>query len=143
MFHFGLPSEPLDHSIPPSKQISRYKKLMYIGPFNDPLPLPLAKKLIYVDIQPGFWLNHSCGCNKYGKYNCFMPECLIDCLITQAKDYFKIEDPVVVEWSTLQYRPIAKITFKWKDMYNITKDGDVSELTYIFETRDFEMGTTE
>ena len=101
MFHFGLPSEPLDHSIPPKKQISRYNKLMYIGPKHDPLPLPLAKKVIYVDWMPRFWKNPSHGCEKYGKYDCTMPECLIDCLITQAKDYFKIEDPVLVEWSTL------------------------------------------
>ena len=143
MFHFGLPSEPLDHSISPPKPISRYNKLMYIGPLHDPLPLPVAKKAIYVDWMPRFWQNPSCKCEKNGKYDCRMPECLIDCLITQAKDYFKIEDPVVVEWSTLQYRPIAKVTFKWKDMHNLTKDGDVSELTYIFETRDFEMGTNE
>ena len=103
MFHFGLPSEPLDHSISPPKLISRYNKLMYIGPLHDPLPLPVAKKAIYVDWMPRFWQNPSCKCEKYGKYNCKMPECLIDCLITQAKDYFKIEDPVVVEWSTLQY----------------------------------------
>ena len=134
MFHFGLPSEPLDHSISPPKPISRYNKLMYIGPLHDPLPLPVAKKAIYVDWMPRFWQNPSCKCEKYGKYDCNMPECLIDCLITQAKDYFKIEDPVVVEWSTLQYRPIAKVTFKWKDMHNVTKDGDVTELTYIFET---------
>ena len=68
MFHFGLPSEPLDHSISPPKLISRYNKLMYIGPLHDPLPLPVAKKAIYVDWMPRFWQNHSCECEKNGKY---------------------------------------------------------------------------
>ena len=133
MFHFGLPSEPLDHSIPATEQITRFNKLMYIGPLYDPLPLPLAKEAIYVDWMPRFWQNPVHKCDKNGKYDCNIPECLIDCLITQAKDFFKIEEPIV-EWSTLQYRPIAEITFKWKDMYNITRNGDTTKLTYVFET---------
>ena len=144
MFHFGLPSEGLDHSIMPTEQITCFNKLMYIGPSHDPLPLPLAKEVIYVDWMPRYWGNpvHRCD-NENGKFDCNIPECLIDSLISQAKDYFEIEEEPKVEWSMLQYRPIAKITFKWKEMYNITKNGNFTELTYIFETRDFEMGTNE
>lgn len=137
-------TEGLYHSIMPTEQITRFNKLMYIGPSHDPLPLPLAKEVIYVDWMPRYWGNpvHRCD-NENGKFDCNIPECLIDCLISQAKDYFEIEEEPKVEWSMLQYRPIAKITFKWKEMYNITKNGNFTELTYIFETRDFEMGTNE
>ena len=143
MFQLGLPSEILDHSIMPTEQITRFNKLMYIGPMNDHLPLPLAKEAIYVDWMPRFWQNHVHTCDKIGKHDCNIPECVIDYLITQAKEYFEIKEEPKVEWSTLQYRPIAKVMFKWKDMYNITKNGNETELTYIFETRDFEMGTNE
>ena len=87
MFHFGLPSEPLDHSISPPKQISRYNKLMYIGPLHDPLPLPVAKKAIYVDWMPRFWQNPSCKCEKYGKYDCNMRLLLTNLVISTIIRY--------------------------------------------------------
>ena len=85
MFHFGLPSEPLDHTLVPTSKITRYNKLLYFGSGTDPLPLPLAKNAVFVDWKPNFWrdLNHKC--DKYGKEECYMPECMIDVLIQQAK----------------------------------------------------------
>ena len=48
-----------------------------------------------------------------------------------------------IECSTLDNRTIGKIVFHWGEMPNLTKNGDSTNLTYIFGTRDDEMGTNE
>ena len=55
MFHFGLPSEGLDLTLPGScaKQLKRYSKLLYLGSGTDALPLPLAKEAFFVDAADG------------------------------------------------------------------------------------------
>ena len=53
MFHFGLPSEGLDRTISPAKQLKRYSKLLYLGSGTDALPLPLAKEAFFVDAADG------------------------------------------------------------------------------------------
>ena len=53
MFHFGLPSQGLDRTISPAKQLERYSKLLYLGSGTDALPLPLAKEAFFVDAADG------------------------------------------------------------------------------------------
>ena len=48
-----------------------------------------------------------------------------------------------IECSTLENRTIGKVVFKWEEMPNLTKNGDTTNLTYIFGTRDDEFGTNE
>ena len=49
MFHFGLPSEPLNFNNCTTKSIKRFEKLLYFESGSDPLPLPIAKNAVYVD----------------------------------------------------------------------------------------------
>ena len=49
MFHFGLPSEPLNFNNCTTKSINRFEKLLYFESGSDPLPLPIAKNAVYVD----------------------------------------------------------------------------------------------
>ena len=49
MFHFGLPSEPLDFEIATTKKINRFDKILYLGSGSDALPLPVGKTAVFVD----------------------------------------------------------------------------------------------
>ena len=49
MFHFGLPSEPLNFEFATTKKINRFDKILYLGSGSDALPLPVGKTAIFVD----------------------------------------------------------------------------------------------
>ena len=98
MFHFGLPTEKLDFQ-DKTHFINRYEKLLYIGSSTDTIPLPIAKTAIYVEITN---IN-------------------MEILIAETKRrYALLEDPVV-EYSTFEDRPMAKMLFKWGENPGLTR----------------------
>ena len=96
MFHFGLPSEPLDYNI---GHVKRFKKLLYIGSGLDVLPLPVAKSAVYVEA---------------GNIN-------LDLFIKYVKQGYKLIEIPKVEWTTMDGKPLAKVTFKWDEMPSLTR----------------------
>ena len=94
MFHFGLPSEPLDFEHIPGKPFKRFEKLIYPGSGDDALPLPVAKNAIYVDLHGD--LANPCKF-KPGIISCTSsPESILSFLIEKAKDLYNIlEEPII------------------------------------------------
>ena len=102
MFHFGLPTEKLDFQ-DKTHFINRYEKLLYIGSSTDTIPLPIAKNAIYVEITN---IN-------------------MEILIAETKRrYVLLEDPVV-EYSTIEDRPVAKMLLKWGENPGLTRYSNV------------------
>ena len=98
MFHFGLPSEPLDFENIPGKPFKRFERLIYPGSGDDPLPLPVAKKAIYVDLHGD--LENPCKFRP-GVISCTSsPESILLVLIEKAKDLYNIlEEPIISEFT--------------------------------------------
>ena len=137
MFHFGLPSEPLDFNV---DHIKRFKKLLYIGSCVDVLPLPIAKTAIYVDAS----------------------DVNLELFVKYVKQCYKVIEMSKITWTTIDGRPLVKMTFKWNEMPSLTRldhvwliwlfkklnkkyfpfrHGDITELFYILQTLDIEFGT--
>ena len=75
---------------------------------------------------------------------CYAPECIIRRLFEEAQNYFAL---LSVDYHTFKIPvkneiefTVYKITFVWNEMYNVTKTGDVTELTYMFGFPDVGMG---
>ena len=98
MFHFGLPSEPLDFQ-DEVKFIKRFNKLLYIGSGTDPLPLPIAKNAVYVDAS----------------------DTNMKSLVTEVKRRFQLLEDPKIEYSQIQGTPIATILFKWGCHLGLTR----------------------
>ena len=98
MFHFGLPSEPLDFQ-DEVKFIKRFNKLLYIGSGTDPLPLPIAKNAVYVDAS----------------------DININSLVKEVKRRFQLLEEPKIEYSQIQGTPIATILFKWGCHLGLTR----------------------
>ena len=90
MFHFGLPSEPLEFQ-DEIQFIERFNKLLYVGPMTDPLPLPIAKKAIYVDAS----------------------DINMKSLVKEAKRRFQLLEEPKIEYAEVQGKPLATIWFRW------------------------------
>ena len=98
MFHFGLPSEPLDFQDEP-KFIKRFNKLLYIGSGTDPLPLPIAKNAVYVDAS----------------------DINMKSLVKEVKRRFQLLEEPKIEYSQVQGTPMAIILFKWGSHPGLTR----------------------
>ena len=150
MFHFGLPSEPLEfhnnegrikqnifiQSLITNRSVSlviyfwnfnhtdtkipKFNHLLYIGAGTDPIPLPVAINAVYVD-------------------KAYYPKS-VDMLINKAKTFYSTLEEPKTEWNQFENRHVAKVTFKWAKMPNLTKAGDVTQLIYLFNTEDLDLG---
>ena len=98
MFHFGLPSEKLDFQ-DQTHFINRYEKLLYFGSGTDTIPLPIAKNAIYVEITN---IN-------------------MEILIAETKRRYALLEHPVVEYSTIEDRPMAKMLLKWGENPGLTR----------------------
>ena len=98
MFHFGLPSEKLDFQ-ERSHFINRYEKLLYIGSGTDPIPLPIARNAIYVEITN---IN-------------------MEILIAETNRRYALLEEPIVEYSMTNNCPVAKILFKWGENPGLTR----------------------
>ena len=137
MFHFGLPSEPLDFEIGTTKTIKRFDKILYLGSGSDALPLPIGKTAVFVDNRGNK------GQQEFNQRPSDKAEFILKELIDQAKDVFSILDEPFVEWDTIENRPIAKVLFKWGEMPNLTSKSDTTNLIYLFGTQDTDIGSNE
>ena len=108
------------NSIFTDSKIPKFNHLLYIGAGTDPIPLPVAKKAVYVDKA------------YYPKW--------VDMLINKAKTLYSILEEPKIEWTQFENRPIAKITFKWAKMPHLTHSGDVTQVIYLFRTEDLDLG---
>ena len=81
--------------------------------------------------------------NKNIYTRCDKPEFIIEYLIEQTQELYKNLNEPLVEWSEFENRPMAKVLLKWEEMENLTKHGDTTKLTYIFGTKDKEVGSNE
>ena len=77
----------------------RYEKLLYIGALTDPLPLPIARNAVYVDI---------CKINMVA-------------LINTAKQMYKLSQEPTIVYSNVEYREVAEILFEWGDNPPLTR----------------------
>ena len=98
MFHFGLPSEKLDFQ-DENHFINRYQKVLYVGSGFDVMPLPIAKRAVYVET---------------GDIN-------MELFVKEVKKMFTLLDNPTIEWSTIEDRPIAIMILKWAEMPNLTR----------------------
>ena len=112
MFHFGLPSEKLDFQ-DENHFINRYQKVLYVGSGFDVMPLPIAKRAVYVET---------------GDIN-------MELFVKEVKKMFTLLDNPTIEWSTIEDRPIAIMILKWAEMPNLTRYVDerlAAELSKIY-----------
>ena len=110
----------------------RYNKLYYPGSYDDIKPLPAAKSVIYVDFAPN-------GMGIEGAKE------MIKDMIKKAKKTYKISEEPVVDWSKTtneKEKPIAEVLFTWDEMPGLTKKGDLTILTYFFQT-DFNVASNQ
>ena len=110
----------------------RYNKLYYPGSYDDIKPLPAAKSVIYVDFAPN-------GMGIEGAKE------MIKDMIKKAKKTYKISEEPVVDWSKTtneKEKQIAEVLFTWDEMPGLTKKGDLTILTYFFET-DFNVASNQ
>ena len=98
MFHFGLPSEPLDFRTE-VQFIKRFNKLLYVGPGTDPLPLPIAKNAVYVDAS----------------------DINLKSLVMEVKRRFQLLEEPKIEYSKVQGKPLATILLKWGYLPGLTR----------------------
>ena len=129
----------------------RYNKLYYPGSGDDIKPLPAAKSVIYVDFAPKLppWCGNphihygiSADANSVGIEGA--KEMLED-MIKKAKKTYKISEEPVIDWSKTtneKEKPIAEVLFTWDEMPGLTKKGDLTNLTYLFQT-DFNVASTQ
>ena len=124
----------------------RYNKLYYPGSFKDIKPLPAAKSVIYVDFAPDlpsfykdeeFIKEH--GHSFYAKNSVGIEGAkeMIEDMIERTKKTYKISEEPVVDWSKTtneKEKPIAEVLFTWDEMPGLTKKGDLTNLTYFFQT---------
>ena len=112
MFHFGLPSEKLDFQ-DENHFINRYQKVLYVGSGFDVMPLPIARRAVYVET---------------GDIN-------MELFVKEVKKMFTLLDNPTIEWSTIEDRPIATMILKWAEMPNLTRYVDerlAAELSKIY-----------
>ena len=112
MFHFGLPSEKLDFQ-DENHFINRYQKVLYVGSGFDVMPLPIARRAVYVET---------------GDIN-------MELFVKEVKKMFTILDNPTIEWSAIEDRPIAIMILKWAEMPNLTRYVDerlAAELSKIY-----------
>ena len=107
----------------------RYNKLYYAGPGVDPIPLPLAKTAVYVDIGP----------NQKPLSHYKNEESMLQKLIKKAKRYFQHSREPRVKWSEIDNYPIAEVIFTWDTMPGLTRKGEKTHLTFLFNTGDEDM----
>ena len=129
----------------------RYNKLYYPGSGDDIKPLPAAKSVIYVDFAPK--LPPYCP-NPHKRYGISFyansvgiegAKEMIEDMIKKAKKTYKISEEPVIDWSKTtneKEKPIAEVLFTWDEMPGLTKKGDLTNLTYLFQT-DFNVASTQ
>ena len=129
----------------------RYNKLYYPGSGDDIKPLPAAKSVIYVDFAPK--LPPYCP-NPHKRYGISYyansvgiegAKEMIEDMIKKAKKTYKISEEPVIDWSKTtneKEKPIAEVLFTWDEMPGLTKKGDLTNLTYLFQT-DFNIASTQ
>ena len=135
----------------------RYNKLYYPGSYTDIKPLPAAKSVIYVDFAPKLLPTPWCNDEEFIKKHMPGPSFyansvgiegakeMIEDMIERTKKTYKISEEPVVDWSKTineKEKPIAEVLFTWDEMPGLTKKGDLTNLTYLFET-DFNVASTQ
>ena len=70
---------------------------------------------------------------------------MLEDMIKKAKKTYKISEEPVIDWSKTtneKEKPIAEVLFTWDEMPGLTKKGDLTNLTYLFQT-DFNVASTQ
>ena len=70
---------------------------------------------------------------------------MIEDMIERTKKTYKISEEPVVDWSKTtneKEKPIAEVLFTWDEMPGLTKKGDLTNLTYLFQT-DHDVPSTQ
>ena len=132
-------------------------------------PLPAAKSVIYVDFAPKLpptpWCNDEEFIKKHMPGPSFYANSvgiegakeMIKDMIEKVKKTYKISEEPVVDWSKTpnenkllsksypkkaSEKPIAEVLITWDEMPGLTKKGDLTNLTYLFQT-DFNVASTQ
>ena len=101
------------------RDIREFLNFLILGG-TDPLPLPVAKNVIYVD------------CNNDQRLEIGLTkEYFLESLIKKMHQIYQATK-IHEEWTSIGKRPIAKVHFTWGDMPNLTKNGDTTQLIYLF-----------
>ena len=109
-----------------AKPVYRYEKLFYPGGLSDGIPLPIAKKAIYVDkdLSPKKPLIEA-------------SKKVVKEMIEKIRGMYKLKNDPIKDWNmtrSTENAPIAEVMFIWGDMPGLTKKGDTTKLIYFFKT---------
>ena len=118
----------------------RYNKLYYPGSGMDIKPLPAAKSAVYVDLGPDNWILPA----DYKKMEVIevAKKMVEEIIVDVNKKYQLIEEPMVNWTKSENEKPVAKVLFTWDQMPGLTKKGDLTNLTYFFQT-DYDVPSTQ
>ena len=64
-------------------------------------------------------------------------------MIQSVKTMYQLNNDPKVDWSKSEKeKPVAEVLFNWKEMPNLTKNGEITKLTYFFNT-DFTIPSSQ
>ena len=124
----------------------RYNKLYYPGSGLDIKPLPAAKSAVYVDLGPVNWILPA-NSKKMKLIEVLekveeLEEFVMNIIVDVNKKYQLIKEPVVNWTKSENEKPVAEVLFTWDEMPGLTKKGDLTNLTYFFQT-DIDVPSTQ